>query len=196
MKGTHKNNDENDECDNYRKGPLDVMIFNKFNWSPGEIRVNMPSELKKGTAIYRLKLEKEDNGNYVLAQNTTVTRHYSDSVSGICRFVEDLVEASEYNDEQDKQESKKNIKNQEKQLKRFIILNFHGIYNFEFNSGFESFDLNEKYSYPKSIRRELNIGTLTDCMAGKLLTCLYGQYFLVERYKNNVQSLEGIYNNL
>jgi hypothetical protein len=126
-----------------------------------------------------------ENEYYTLDKETAAC-YYSDSVSGICRFVES-------NDEQEKQESMKNKKKHENQLKRFIILNFHGIYNFEFNGGFESFDLNEKYSYPKSIRRELNNGILTDCM-DKLLTCIYDQYFLVERYKNSVQTLEGIYN--
>ena len=45
-----------------------------------------------------------------------------------CRglFVEDSVDSSESDDKQ------------EKQLKRFIILNFHGIFDFKFKCGFKS----------------------------------------------------------
>ena len=186
MKGTHNNNDKCDKCKKYKKGSLKPF---KFNLSSDNARVDVQSEQsesKKGTAICRLKLEKiEGNENYVL-ENTDVTCHYSDSVSGICRFVEDLdetPETSESNDEQEKQE---------KQLKRFIILNFHGIHNFKFNGGFKTFELNKRYKYPKSVWHELNIETLTELdLMDKLLTCLYDQYFLVEWYKNNAQVFEG-----
>ena len=63
---------------------------------------------------------------------------------------------------------------------KFAILNFHGIYNFEF-------------SYPQSVRRELvqwYTGAGDDCMK-QLLSHIYDKYFLVTQYKNNVQSLEG-----
>ncbi len=79
-------------------------------------------------------------------------------------------------------------------LKRFILLNFSGIYNFEYDH-YKSFSFNERFDYPKSVEIELghyHKNNLTDCM-NKLLTCLYNQYFLVEQYKNNVQALEGKY---
>src|SRR5437016_642087 len=95
-------------------------LMTEFKWPTDNNIYSMSPELKKGTAIYRLKLEKID-GNYALAKGAAPACHYTDSVSGICRFVEF---------EQEKQE---NEEKQEKQLKRFIILNFHGIYNFKFN---------------------------------------------------------------
>ncbi|PKY16216.1 hypothetical protein RhiirB3_428551 [Rhizophagus irregularis] len=67
------------------------------------------------------------------------------------------------------------------QLKRFIILNFHGIYNFEI----EGLKLNEKL-------RELKnwyTSESTDWME-RLLPYIYNNYFLVAQYKNGVQSLE------
>ena len=72
------------------------------------------------------------------------------------------------------------------ELKRFILLNFRGIYNFEFNNNFDCFDLNEKFEYLQSIRRELdnwytNTDDYTDtddCMK-RLLSCIYNKYFLV-----------------
>ncbi|GBC18582.2 hypothetical protein GLOIN_2v1769896 [Rhizophagus irregularis DAOM 181602=DAOM 197198] len=133
---------------------------------------NTPKKAKKGIAIYRLKL-KEEKKNFIL---NDVTCYYSDSISGICSFIEVT------NDDDVEQ-------------RRFIIFNFRGIYNFEFNSHFDYFNLNEKFKYPQSIRRELDnwyTDSGTDCMK-RLLTCIYDKYFLVTQYKNDVQSLE-VYN--
>ncbi|CAB4389940.1 unnamed protein product [Rhizophagus irregularis] len=74
------------------------------------------------------------------------------------------------------------------QLKRFIILNFHGIYNFEI----EGLKLNEKFEYPPNTKRELKnwyTSESTDWME-RLLPYIYNNYFLVAQYKNGVQSLE------
>ncbi|PKY48925.1 hypothetical protein RhiirA4_526366 [Rhizophagus irregularis] len=133
---------------------------------------NTPKKAKKGIAIYRLKL-KEEKKNFIL---NDVTCYYSDSISGICSFIEVT------NDDDVEQ-------------RRFIIFNFRGIYNFEFNSHFYYFNLNEKFKYPQSIRHELDnwyTDSGTDCMK-RLLTCVYDKYFLVTQYKNDVQSLE-VYN--
>ncbi|RGB26520.1 hypothetical protein C1646_720950 [Rhizophagus diaphanus] len=106
-----------------------------------------------------------------------VTYCYSDSVSGICKFIQNLddIDQNDYT------------------LKRFIVLNFNGIYNFEYNFEYRNFDLKTRFDYPKSIENELKHwhkeNLEEDCM-NKLLTCLYNQYFLVEHYKNNVQMLE------
>ncbi|GBC09935.1 hypothetical protein RclHR1_09210004 [Rhizophagus clarus] len=133
------------------------------------------SEPKKGTAVYRLELIKNNNKNFNL-KICPVIYCYSDSVSGICKFIQntDCVDQNGYT------------------LKRFVVLNFSGIYNFEYNFVHRSFDLSTKFDYPKSINNELkhwHKGNLEDCM-DKLLTCLYDKYFLVEQYKNDVQMLE------
>jgi hypothetical protein len=128
------------------------------------------SELKetKGTGIYCIELEsKEYGGGYVFKK---VTCNYYSSISGICRFIE----------EYDKKTGST--------LKRFIVLNFYGIYNFEFDSYFK---FTEKFNYPKSIMRELNYWyTEKNCM-NRLLSCIYDRYFLVKQHKDNVEFFEG-----
>ena len=52
-----------------------------------------------------------------IVMNLKVTRYYSNKISGICRFVE----ASSDDDFEQR---------------RFVILNFHGIYSFEFRDDF------------------------------------------------------------
>jgi hypothetical protein len=189
MKGTH-NIDENDECNKceYQKGPHNDKVFNISH--DGTTKVNIDKGPKKGTAIYRFKLKESANGIHQFEDE--VACYYTNSVSGICRFVEDLDEDTDSSNNKEDKESKNNVE-QEKQLKRFIILNFHGIYDFKFNCGFKSFKLNKRLKYPKSIRYELN--SEADCM-NKLLTRLYDQYFLVERYKNDEQVFEGKYYNI
>ena len=71
--------------------------------------------------------------------------------------------------------------------RRFIILNFRGIYSIEFSKYFGSFNLNEKFEYPKSIRRKLDnwyVDSGVDCMK-RLLSCIYNKYFLITKYKND-----------
>ncbi|CAB4463603.1 unnamed protein product [Rhizophagus irregularis] len=150
----------------------------KKRFPNSDVRVDLSgNETKKGTAVYRLKLKKDDNNNFDLEVKYPVTYYYSDSVSGICKFIQNLDDISQ----------------NKYTLKRFIVLNFNGIYNFEYNFEYRSLDLNTKFDYPKSIEDELKHchkeNSKEDCM-DKLLACLYNQYFLVEHYKNNVQMLE------
>ncbi|RGB26260.1 hypothetical protein C1646_427056 [Rhizophagus diaphanus] len=133
------------------------------------------SKIKKGIAIYRIDLKMNQEGekkNYILS---TVTCHYSDQISGICRFIEASSEGDSLYDFK---------------LKRFIIVNYRGIYNFEFDDHFDFFTLNEKFEYPASIRRELDSWYADDDCMKRLLSCIYDKYFLVTQYKNNAQSLE------
>jgi hypothetical protein len=152
------------------------------------------NEIKKGVAIYRLELtknhneenkekEKGEKKGYIL---NAVTLYYSTKISGICRFIE-------VSDEDDEDKSY--------DTERFIILNFRGIYNFEFNDHFKYFNLNEKFEkfeYPQSVRHELDdwftrtddCDDCDDCME-QLISCIYNKYFLVTQYKNDVQLLEG-----
>ncbi|PKY63083.1 hypothetical protein RhiirA4_490921, partial [Rhizophagus irregularis] len=125
-------------------------------------------QIKKGFAVYRVEVEKkmnkcpsnenlddikdsEDQNKEGIAINrieienevSAVTCYYSNKISGICKFIE---VSSEYDSPYDSQ------------LKRFIILNFHGIYNLKFNDQYDqydSFELNEEFEYPKSFKHEL-----------------------------------------
>ncbi|RGB26316.1 hypothetical protein C1646_770595, partial [Rhizophagus diaphanus] len=108
--------------------------------------------IKKGIAVYRVEVEekesKDENLDYTkdsedqnkkeIAINrieyevSAVTCYYSNEISGICKFIEVSSEDDDYDlqsshDEDDLQSS------HDSQLKRFIIFNFHGIYNFKFN---------------------------------------------------------------
>ncbi|EXX70368.1 hypothetical protein RirG_088030 [Rhizophagus irregularis DAOM 197198w] len=160
--------------------PDEAIAVDMQNTQPELTRVltsRNNSEIKKGIAIYRLDLKKNQGEkiNYIFS---TVTYHYSDQISGICRFIEASSE--------DDSESLYDFK-----LKRFIILNYRGIYNFEFDDHFDFFTLNEKFEYPASIRRELDSWYVDDDCMKRLLSCIYDKYFLVTQYKNNAQSLEG-----
>ncbi|PKC70466.1 hypothetical protein RhiirA1_501318 [Rhizophagus irregularis] len=141
--------------------------------SQGSISDKPPDESNKGTAIYRIEL-KED-------KEISAVTYYSSNISGICNFVEVL----------NKDNSKQQLYDSE--LKRFMILNFHGIYNFEFNDHFDFFNLNEKFEYPQNIRHELDnwytFKRYNDCMR-RFLSCICDKYFLIARYKNGAQSLE------
>ncbi|CAB5370422.1 unnamed protein product [Rhizophagus irregularis] len=136
---------------------------------------NKISEIKKGIAIYRFDLKKNQIGKESYVFNT-VTCHYSNQISGICRFIDD----SSKDDSKSLNDSR---------IKRFIILNFRGIYNFEFDDHFDSFNLNEKFEYPTNIRRELDIWYTDNCMK-RLLSCIYDKYFFVPQYKNDVLLLK------
>ncbi|RGB26522.1 hypothetical protein C1646_770336, partial [Rhizophagus diaphanus] len=134
-----------------------------------------PNETKKGTAVYRLKLIKVNKNDFAL-KLCPVTYYYSDSISGICKFIQNLDDIDQNN----------------YTFKKFIVLNFNGIYNFEYDFEYRNLDLNTRFDYPKSIENELrhwHKENLEDCM-DKLLTCLYDHYFLVEQYRNNGQMLE------
>jgi hypothetical protein len=164
------------KCDNTKFDFLEKHEFvppdkekEKSKDQSDSIKINETTP-KKGIAIYCLELKKEEESHAL----NKITLYYSNSISGICNFIE---VTSEDDIEQ----------------RRFILLNFRGIYNFEFDSYFEYFNLNEKFEYPQCIRRELDNwykDSDIDCM-NRLLTCIYDKYFLVTRYKNDVQSLEG-----
>ncbi|GBB86552.1 hypothetical protein RclHR1_12990001 [Rhizophagus clarus] len=168
----------------YKKGYLKSQkykILNNKTNDDKEIAIDIESEEIKREIkgiIYCLKLKEK--GNKVDQEEEEeeiieVTCHFH-GVSGICNFINDDFDASENGD-------------QLKSLRRFIILNFQGIYNFEFNDSFDFFNLTKRFDYPKRIRREFDNWHSGDCMK-RLLSCIYGKYFLVTQYKNDVQSLE------
>ncbi|PKY56044.1 hypothetical protein RhiirA4_448599 [Rhizophagus irregularis] len=180
MKETKKEKD--DKKSDYIRGYLRKIKYKPIDELPSENKnttINMPlNESNKGTAIYRIELKKTDGNveeeNYILS---AVTCYYSSNISGICNFVEVL--------------NKDNSNDSE--LKRFMILNFHGIYNFDFNDHFDFFNLNEKFEYPQNIRHELDnwytFKLYSDRMR-RFLSCICDKYFLIARYKNGAQSLE------
>ncbi|GES84549.1 hypothetical protein GLOIN_2v1769896 [Rhizophagus clarus] len=121
----------------------------------------------KGTCIYCIELKRQKNGgDYIFKK---VTCNYYSSISGICRFIE------EYN------------KSTGSTVKRFIILNFGGIYNFNFHNHFQ---FTEKFNYPKSVKRELNYWYITKSCMNRLLSCLCDKYFVVKQHKDNVELFE------
>ncbi|RIA87165.1 hypothetical protein C1645_828188 [Glomus cerebriforme] len=143
---------------------------------------------KKGTTvIYRIELIELTEGkksSYVFNQNTLTDLYHTHGVSGICRFIE-MSEKKE-NSKFDNPDNKCFI------IRRFVVLNFHGIHSFNCKDGF---NLNKKFDYPNRIRRELDSldsSEISECM-NLLHSYIYNEHFLVEQYKNNVQLLE-VYN--
>ncbi|PKK72928.1 hypothetical protein RhiirC2_776630 [Rhizophagus irregularis] len=192
--------------------------------------------IKKGIAVYRVEVEEKENkcpsnenlddninnsedqnkkGITINREVSAVTCYYSNEISGICKFIEvsseDDLCTTELNQKQ--QQSSQQQSPHDPKLKRFIILNFHMIYNFNFNDQYDPFELNEEFEDPKSFRYELDNFYTRDfadardshdlhvdddsyefggCMK-RLLSCIYDKYFLVTQYKSNVRSLE-VYN--
>ncbi|CAB4387635.1 unnamed protein product [Rhizophagus irregularis] len=174
---------------NYKKINVEKYDFN-LNCHTVNMAQNttVPLNLKKGTVIYRLKLnvkpkdknKKKDfeNSIYNIDYNYNLTYYHCECVSGIPRFIEDL--ESDFNDDEFNEI-----------LKKFLVLSFDGIYNFEYIKGVAiEFTLTEKFEYPKSIKLELDKTPSFPICMEKLITSLYDKYLLVEHYKNGVQALE------
>jgi hypothetical protein len=166
---------------------LEIKKYKKSNKPPGNNRQNIEHNIiidnkkGKGTVIYRLILKKKGRRDDVNSENDIVVSYHSYQVSGICKFIEN---------DSDALSKSGNGVDQLNTLKRFIVLNFQGIYNFGFNDNFEFLNLTERFDYPKIIRREFDNWHPNGCMK-QLLSCIYRKYFLVTQYKNDVQSLEG-----
>ncbi|PKY26532.1 hypothetical protein RhiirB3_513703 [Rhizophagus irregularis] len=185
MKGTNKNDNGKSS---YEREQLTQKIF-KCPPSPNENDsvLNIPGsgttqpESKKGIAIYRIEL----NRSYIIS---AVTCHYSNKISGLCKFIEVSSEEDSNKDYLSKYDYS--------ELRRFIILNFRGIYNIEFDDNFDFLKLTEKFEYPQNIKivldNWLKFSGFADC-TNRLLSCIYDKYFLVTRFNNGVQSLE-VYN--
>jgi hypothetical protein len=141
-------------------------------------------------SILSLNISQEENNNkadesYILS---AVICHYSNEISGICKFIEVS------NDDDSSKDDSSEYYSHNSELRRFIILNFRGIYNIEFDDEFDFFELNEKFEYPQNIRFVLDnwfiFAEFSDCMR-RLLSCIYDKYFLVTQHKNGVHLLEG-----
>ncbi|PKY30080.1 hypothetical protein RhiirB3_485423 [Rhizophagus irregularis] len=174
-------NDEDNKHD-YKKGNLDTKKYIKSNKPPinnrraKELKIGV--EKKKGTAIYRLILKDKKELNL---DDDIVFSYRSYKVSGICSFIET---------DSDALSKSENGVDQFNSLKRFIVLNFRGIYNFGFSDSFDSFNLTEMFDYPTIIRREFDNWHSYDGCMKRLLSCIYRKYFLATQYKNDAQSLE------
>ncbi|CAG8467261.1 6843_t:CDS:10 [Funneliformis mosseae] len=109
------------------------------------------------TAIYCLKLEDEKIQELI---------NYN-RLSGICKFVP--------------KESDNDIKYVDIS-KKFILLNYNGIYSFEYNKENKTFNFVERFNYPKIIMNEIEEVSREDskdCM-NLLLSHINKKYFLIE----------------
>ncbi|GES84515.1 hypothetical protein GLOIN_2v1846762 [Rhizophagus clarus] len=132
----------------------EVKLYMSSSKSKNNKTLKQNDKSKKGITIYRIKLGKgkgadEEEKEHVLG---AITCYYSNKISGICRFIEDSSENSGEDNSND--DELKSLHDSE--LRRFIILNYRGMYNFEFNKYYNFFKLNEKFVYPQNIRRELD----------------------------------------
>jgi hypothetical protein len=94
------------------------------------------SQLVKGTAIYCLELNK-DGSSYVL---NVVNSYHHDGISGICKFVVVKYKYSPECKNNDISSSSSSSLDNVKR-KRFIVLNFNGIYNFKLNDACDGINL-------------------------------------------------------
>jgi hypothetical protein len=177
--------------------------YNVYNVNDGNVIINVDGMdySQRKTIIYCFKINKNDV-YYSLDSDYTPTCCVCNYVSGIPKFINNEKIDHFINNEKidhfinnEKIDNSENSDDQDRILKRFILLNFNGIYNFEYNYEDRSFDLNERFDYPKSFEDELNnwhTNKLTNCM-NRLLSCLTNKNFLVEKYKDKVQVIEGKY---
>ncbi|CAG8575470.1 696_t:CDS:10 [Funneliformis caledonium] len=109
------------------------------------------------TAIYCLKLEDEKIQELI---------NYN-RLSGICKFVP--------------KESDNDIKDVDIS-KKFILLNYNGIYSFEYNKENKTFNFVERFNYPRIVMNEIEEVSREDsqdCM-NLLLSHINKKYFLIE----------------
>ncbi|EXX76216.1 hypothetical protein RirG_035200 [Rhizophagus irregularis DAOM 197198w] len=157
---------ENGEYENgeYENGEYENGEYENGKYENGEYEKEEKEneEEEKGNA----EEEKGNEKNYSLK---AVTCYYSYNISGICRFIEDSSEEKE--DEKGSKGKEKgkedNVpkaeeadvdksRDKDNKLKRFIVLNTHGIYNFKFSDNYDSFKMDEKFEYPESLKCRLN----------------------------------------
>jgi hypothetical protein len=134
------------------------------------------------TTIYRVGLEIKKGNHYVFITTSKTDFHHIYGISGICKFIH----VSKSNNEVLSSENNKECFT----LRRFVVLNFSGIYSFKCK---DNFSLYKKFGYPQCINRELEAldsSEMSDCI-NLISSCIYTKYFLVENYKENVQLLEG-----
>ncbi|GBB88710.1 hypothetical protein RclHR1_15290001 [Rhizophagus clarus] len=154
--------------------------------------INVDKNYSRKTIIYRFKINKLDDITYNLDMNYIPTYCIYNYISGIPKFINKDNEDSK---DSNKGNKDKNYEHHDRILERLVLLNFNGIYNFEYNHEDGKFNLNERFDYPKSFEDELNnwhTKNLPDCM-DRILSCLTNKYFLVEKYKDKVQVIE-VYN--
>ncbi|RGB26309.1 hypothetical protein C1646_770587 [Rhizophagus diaphanus] len=183
MKGTKNSDRWSMTFDRHLKSKCKYFIYVAVSRIVDKGLKSTPEKIKKRngtTMIYRIELENE-NGNYKDTKNTIIYR--ISEISGICRFIHESKSEKIPSSESNKEYYI---------LRRFIILNFGGIYSFDCQ---DNFKLYEKFDHPQCIKHELNAldsPTISDCI-NLLLSHIYDKYFLVENYKDNVQLLE-VYN--
>uniref|UniRef100_U9SV11 Uncharacterized protein n=1 Tax=Rhizophagus irregularis (strain DAOM 181602 / DAOM 197198 / MUCL 43194) TaxID=747089 RepID=U9SV11_RHIID len=114
------------------------MIFTDLRGTTKET-----NEKRGTTIIYPIKLLKDEKENYTFVHNPETSHYHTRGIeigiSGICRFVE-------YSDDSESSDPRIYVTdNKCFVLKKFVILNFHGIHNFNCNDGFQ---LSRKFNYP------------------------------------------------
>ncbi len=190
MKGIEKGTEKEWVKVRYEKIELNRQdsIKRKNNHPPENTAVNIS---QKGTAIYCLKLK--DPMNETAKESYEVDENFilyglNNNFSGICKFIG----SNENNDDMAQNPTTEDDDDLDCILKRFILLNTNGIYSFEYNKDNKSFNLNDRFHYPKITKNELKNKKKYPDYMGRLLSCIYNEYFLVKHYENNIQFLEGI----
>ncbi|CAI2180737.1 14836_t:CDS:2, partial [Funneliformis geosporum] len=147
-----------------KENEISTMVAKNFSESNREYCINFSSENATNltdfkTVIYCLKLNKDVN-----QVDYRFTKYNYNRLSGICRFAEETKEdvKSDYN------------------LKKFILLNYNGIYSFKYNEKHKTFNDEERYIYPEDVICELKS---TQDRTSLLLSYIYKKYFIIEDSK-------------
>ncbi|CAI2175870.1 1089_t:CDS:2 [Funneliformis geosporum] len=172
---------------------ISTMIAKNFVESNRESRITIFPAISTNitdinTAIYCLKLKVDDNKTSIEVDKS-FTKYYHNRLSGICRFAKEKTKGE--TKEETKEKTKKDVKS-DYNLKKFILLNYNGIYSFKYNEKHKNFNNAEKYNYPKEVNDELtNKKNQHDC-TNLLLSHIYKKYFIIEDNSKKVLEVYSI----
>ncbi|CAI2187195.1 15919_t:CDS:10 [Funneliformis geosporum] len=146
------------------------MIVKNHNGEDVFINIYPETTTDFGTAIYCLKLNDGAENSY---NKLEIIQYNYNRLSGICRFVEDIDK-----DPEGKQEFENYVESYYV-LKKFILLNYNGIYSFKYNKDDKNFSDNnvERFKRPENVMNEFKDSQ--DCM-DQLLSHIYKKYFVYE----------------
>ncbi|CAI2168588.1 18803_t:CDS:2 [Funneliformis geosporum] len=156
--------------------------------SSEDMQQNTVAEIKKGkTAVFRITFNKS---NPNLIQSPCLISEYTDeNIAGIVLFVQ--------SDQTDPDFQEDLTRNDILMRTSCLIINAEGIFKIPYSQRSNEILFNyigtqtrEKFSFPKRFDKELQTWYRSKNCMERLLSCIYSHYFLIEQYKDGVQTCE------
>ncbi|CAG8590670.1 2898_t:CDS:10 [Funneliformis caledonium] len=169
------------------------------------IRINIPTVVEnvqdsadetitKGkTAVFRITFNKS-NPN-LIQQPCTLSEYTEENIAGIVLFVQSDQTNHHFQDDC--------IENEGDQYTDILmktsclIINAEGIFKIPYSHrsndilfNYIGYQTTEKFSFPKRFDKELQTWYKSKNCMERLLSCIYNHYFLIEQYKDGVQTCE------